>query len=157
MRAVRGPPPGRRRRVVAAERVTPRLGLDGAVLPARMPATAQVFSAGRASLRHVEAVARVLESASAGRLSPEPWAGVEEQLAAKADCYTPSELQTWGAALVEVLDQDGAEPDDRPPAPVNELHLTRLSTGGRTLRGRFDDAPRCSTRSPRSSTPRPGR
>jgi 5-methylcytosine-specific restriction protein A len=41
---------------------------------------------------------------------------------------------------VEVLDQDGAEPDDRPPVQVNELHLTRLPGGGGKLRGRFDDA-----------------
>ena len=35
-----------RRRVVAAEQVTPRTGLDGAVLPARLPGTAEVFAAG---------------------------------------------------------------------------------------------------------------
>jgi 5-methylcytosine-specific restriction protein A len=52
----------------------------------------------------------------------------------------PSELQAWGAALVEALDQDGAEPDDRPPAQVNELYLTRTATGGGRIKGRFDDA-----------------
>ena len=35
-----------RRRVTAAEQVTPRIGLDGAVLPARLPATAAVFADG---------------------------------------------------------------------------------------------------------------
>src|SRR3954449_7491591 len=129
-----------RRRVVVAEQVTPRVGLGGAVVPARLPATAAVFAAGAASLRHVDAVARVLGSASAARLAPEQCAGVEEQLAAKAAVYTPSELQAWGAQLVEVLDQDGAEPDDRQRVQVNELHLTRLPGGGGTLRGRFDDA-----------------
>jgi Domain of unknown function (DUF222)/HNH endonuclease len=129
-----------RRRVVAAERVTPRVGLDGAVLPARLPATADVFAAGGASLRHVEAIARVLDSAAAGRLTPQQWAGVEEQLAAKADCYTPSELHAWGTALVELLDQDGAEPDDQPRPAVNELHLTRLATGGGKIKGRIEDA-----------------
>jgi 5-methylcytosine-specific restriction protein A len=73
-------------------------------------------------------------------LTPEQWAGAEEQLAAKAELYTPSELQAWGAALVEALDQDGAEPDDRPPPQVNELHLTRLAAGGGKIKGRFDDA-----------------
>jgi hypothetical protein len=129
-----------RRRVVAAEQVTARVGLDGAALPARLPATAAVFAAGAASLRHVDAIARVLGSASAARLTLAQWAGVEEQLAAKAQVYTPSELQAWGAQLVEVLDQDGAEPDDQPPVQVNELHLTRLPGGGGKLRGRFDDA-----------------
>ena len=36
-----------RRRVVAAEQVTARVGLDGVVLPARLPATAAVFAGGR--------------------------------------------------------------------------------------------------------------
>jgi Domain of unknown function (DUF222) len=129
-----------RRRVVAAEEVTPRVGLDGAALPPRLAATAAVFATGRASLRHVDVIARVLDSASARRLTPEQWAGAEKQLAAKAELYTPTELQAWGTALVEALDQDGAEPDDRPPAQVNELHLTRLGTGGGKLKGRFDDA-----------------
>jgi 5-methylcytosine-specific restriction protein A len=129
-----------RRRVVAAEQVTPRVGLDAAVLPARLPATAAVFADGRASLRHVETITRVLGTAAAARLSPEQWAGAEAQLAAKADVYNPSELQAWGTALVEALDQDGVEPDDRPAGGVNELHLTRLPSGGGKIKGRFDDA-----------------
>jgi Domain of unknown function (DUF222)/HNH endonuclease len=129
-----------RRRVVAAEQVAPRAGLDGSSLPPRLSATAAVFAAGRASLRHVEVIARVLDGPSARRLTPEQWTGAESALAAKAELYTPSELQAWGAALVEALDQDGEEPDDRPSAQVNELHLTRLATGGGKLKGRFDDA-----------------
>ncbi len=129
-----------RRRVTAAEQVTPRTGLDGAVLPARLAATAEVFAAGRTGLRHVEVIARVLASRPAGRLSPDVWAGAEAQLAGKADQYTPHELQQWGTALVELLDQDGEQPDDRPPARVNELFLTRLPDGGGKVKGRFDDA-----------------
>jgi 5-methylcytosine-specific restriction protein A len=42
---------------------------------------------------------------------------------------------------VEALDQDGAEPDDRPPVSVNELYLTRHPSGsGGRIKGRFDDA-----------------
>jgi Domain of unknown function (DUF222)/HNH endonuclease len=128
-----------RQRVVAAEQVSPRTGLDGSVLPPRLPATAAVFAGGAASLRHVDAIARVLRSPAAERLCPQQWAGAEQQLAAKAADYTPSELQTWGAALVEALDQDGDEPDDRPPAQVNELILRRFRGGGK-LTGHFDDA-----------------
>lgn len=116
-----------RRRVVAAEQVVPRVGLDGSSLPARLPATAEVFAAGRTGLRHVDIIARVLGSKTAGRLSPVQCAGVEAQLAAKADTYTPHELYEWGKALVELLDQDGEAPDDRPPVLVNELLLTSLS------------------------------
>lgn len=130
-----------RRRVTAAEQVCPRVGLDGSALPARLTATAEVFAAGQASLRHVEAIARVLATPAAERLAPEVWAGAEAQLAAKAAEYTPTAVQTWGTALVELLDQDGAEPEDRPPAQVNELHLTRNPSGsGGRLKGRFDDA-----------------
>jgi hypothetical protein len=128
------------RRVSAAEQVGPRTGLDGTVLPARLPATAEVFAGGRTSLRHVEVITRLLNSDAAGRLSPEDWAHAEAQLAGWASGYTPRELHEWGKVLVETLDEDGAEPDDRPPARVNELHLSRLAGGGGKIKGRFDDA-----------------
>jgi Domain of unknown function (DUF222) len=104
-----------RRRTVAAEQVGSRTSLDGTVLPARLPCTAEVFAAGKASLRHVEAVARVLESRTAQRLTPVQWAGVEAQMAAKTGEYTPTELREWGAALVEMLDQDGEPPTTAHP------------------------------------------
>ena len=130
-----------RRRVTAADHVCPRVNLDGTALPARLTATAEVFTSGRTGLRHVEVIAKVLATAAADRLTPEVWAGAEVQLAEKATVYSPSELQAWGTALVEALDQDGAEPDDRPPALVNELRLTRNPNGaGGKLKGRFDDA-----------------
>lgn len=96
-----------RRRVIAAEQVCPRAGLDGAVLPAKLPATAQQFATGAAGLRHVEAIVRVLASPSAQRLSPTVWSGAEAELAAHADRYIPSELHEWGGRLVDTLDQDG--------------------------------------------------
>ncbi len=130
-----------RRRVTAAEQVCPRIGLDGTVLPARLAATAAVFAAGGCGLRHVEVIAKVLGTPAAGRISPEAWAGVEAELADKAPLYTPHDLQAHGTALVELLDQDGPEPDDRGPDPVNELHLNRRSDGnGGTLKGTFEDA-----------------
>ena len=56
----------------------------------------------------------------------------------------PADLQAWGGALVETLDQDGPEPDDRPRAQLNELHLTRHAAGsGGRIRGRFDDPAMC--------------
>lgn len=127
------------RRVIAAEQVTERTTLDGAPLPARLPATAAVFAIGDCSLRHVEVVAKVLGTDAAARLAPEVWGGAEVQLATKAGEYTPSELRTWGTALVAALDEDGPDPDDREPAPVNEMYLQRRGSGG-TLSGRFDDA-----------------
>src|SRR3954454_16641255 len=117
------------------------MSLDGTPLPARLAATAKVFAGGHTGLRHVAVITRVLATPAAQRLAPQVWAGAEAQLAEKAAVYTPSELQTWGTALVEALDEDGPEPDDRPPAAVNELHLVRhRGTAGGTLKGRFDDA-----------------
>jgi 5-methylcytosine-specific restriction protein A len=129
-----------RRRVHAADLVCPRIGLDGSPLPPRLAATAQVFEAGRARLRHVEVIAKLLDSSAAHRLTPRVWADAEATLADKATEYTPSELRSWGTELIEKLDADGPEPDDRPPAPVNELHLLphRGRPGG-SLKGRFDD------------------
>jgi hypothetical protein len=68
-------------------------------------------------------------------------AGAEEQIAPHAGEYTPTELRVWGAKLLELLDQDGAEPDDREPAETNELFLTRHPNGsGGRIKGRIDNA-----------------
>jgi hypothetical protein len=83
------------RRVVAAEQACERISLDGTVLAARLPVTGKAFAAGRASLRHVEVIAGLLGSEAAGRLSEGKRAGAEEQLAAKAEVFTPSQLRRW--------------------------------------------------------------
>lgn len=129
-----------RRRVVAAEQVCPRVDLQGQSMPARLPATAVVFDAGRAGLRHVEVIASVLGSAAAERLAPGVWADAEVQLADKAMLYTPSQLREWGRNLVEALDDEGPEPDDGQPQPRNELLLTRHRDGGGWIKGRYEDA-----------------
>jgi hypothetical protein len=128
-----------RRRVIVAEHVIPQVGPDGEVVPARLPATAAVFADGRTGLRHVEVIARVLASPPAARLRPEVWIEAEQDLAAKSEVHTPSELQAWGMALVELLDQR-AEPGERDPEPVNELRLIPLPHGGGRIIGRFEDA-----------------
>ena len=130
-----------RRHTVAAEHVVGRVGLDGTVLPSRLPVTAGLFDEGRLGLRHVEVVARVLGTRAAERLEPGTWSAAEAQLAERATEYTPAELPAWGTQLVDALDQDGPEPDDRPEPQINELRLVRHRNrpGGR-LTGRFDDA-----------------
>lgn len=125
----------------AAEHVGPRAGLDGTPLPPRLAATAAAFDAGAAGLRHVEVVARVLGSDAARRLDPQRWTAAEAQLAAWIPDCTPNELQARGSQLVETLDVDGPQPDERPQPCVNELHLQRNRCGGGgRLVGRFDDA-----------------
>jgi hypothetical protein len=98
--------PDAQRRVCVAEQAVERVGLDATVLPAKLAATAKVYAAGDCSLRQVEVIAKVLASPPARRLAPPVWAAAEEQLAAKAGQYCPADLQAWGAALVETLDQD---------------------------------------------------
>lgn len=130
-----------RRRVTAADHVCDRTGLDGAVLPPRLPATAAMFDADRASLRHVEVIAKILSSDAASRLSPHTWAEAEAILAGHIPDFSPSQLLPVGTALIDTLDADGAEPDDRPPPCVNELHIRRHhgAPGGK-ITGRIDDA-----------------
>jgi 5-methylcytosine-specific restriction protein A len=137
-----------RRHLVVAEQASPRVGLDGTLLPPRLPATAAAFAAGAASfaagaasLRQVEVVARVLGTDAAGRLTPAQWTAAEAQLAAWIPECGPQELQARGTQLVDTLDADGAQPDDRPRPSTNELFLTRSPDGaGGSLKGRFDDA-----------------
>jgi hypothetical protein len=130
-----------RRRVSAVEQVCPRVGLDGGLLPARLPVTAEKFTGGSASLRHVDVISRVLASPAARRLTPQVWAGAEATLAEHTDQYNPAELLEWGTRLIDTLDQDGPEPDDRPPEPVNELRIQRFrGKSGGSLKGHFDDA-----------------
>ena len=129
-----------RRVVTAAEQVIPRADLQGQVLPARLPATAQAFAAGQASVRHVEVIARLMGGAAASRLSPDTWQSLEQQLAAQVGNDTPTVLRDWGSKLLNLLDQDGARPDDRDPREGNELRMTRDPAGGGWLKGRFTDA-----------------
>jgi len=130
-----------RRRLLAAEHVHPRAALDGTPLPPRLPHTAEALAAGAASLRHVEVIAKVLGTDAAARLSPGDWAAAEKQLAAWIPDCPPGELQIRGSQLVEALDADGPEPDQRPQRSTNELFLTRNPNGvGGKLNGRFDDA-----------------
>ena len=75
-------------------------------------------------------IARLLGCRPAGRLTPSAGPASRTSWPARPAEYTPTELHTWGTALVEPLDQDGAEPDDRPPPEVNELHLTPPPDGG---------------------------
>ena len=127
--------------VAAAEQAVARVDLLGQPLPAQLPATAAAFEGGEIGLQHVTVLHRLLTSQSASRLAPEVHADAERELAGLAGVFTPSELRSLGAQLLDRLDQDGAEPDEGGPEQVNELFLTpdRVGGGGR-LKGRFDPA-----------------
>jgi hypothetical protein len=129
-----------RRLVLVADAVAPRVDLQGQQLPPRLPATAAAFTDGRASLAHVQVIAALMASAAAARLSPDTHTKAEIQLAAQTGMYTPAQLRSWGQQLLELLDQDGAAPDDVEPEPVNDLRLTpHPGRPGGTMTARFDD------------------
>ena len=130
-----------RRIVTAAEHVCPRVDLQGQILPARLPATAAAFHDGAIGLGHVEVITRVLDSPPARRLPPATVADAEQQIAAMATATTPTALRAWAVELLELLDQDGAEPDDSEPAPTNEMFLRPNPHGpGGRITARIDDA-----------------
>src|ERR687896_492091 len=103
-----------RLRVHAAQNVCPQIGLDGTARPPRLAATAQVFAAGQARLRHVEVIAKLLDSPAARRLAPHRWAGAEATLAGKATEFTPSGLQSWAAGAARET-RRGRPGTRRPP------------------------------------------
>ncbi|WP_219414055.1 DUF222 domain-containing protein [Pseudonocardia nigra] len=111
-----------RRRITAADQVSARANLDGTPLPARLPATAAAFAAGAIGLRHVEVIATLMASPAAERIDADRLAHAEPILAERAAEYTPTQLHTWSADLIDKLDQDGPEPDDNPPGPDQRAH-----------------------------------
>jgi Domain of unknown function (DUF222)/HNH endonuclease len=86
-----------------------------------------------------------LDSRTAERLSPADWAEAEQRIAEAAPMCTPKQLRRHAAEIVELLDQDGPEPDDRPLPQVNELRITRLSGGGGKIVARIEDPVRFET------------
>ena len=102
-----------------------------------LPATAAVFAAGAASVRQVNVIGRVLDSAPA--LTPEMRAEVEAKIAAAADESTPTELARFGTKLIQDLDSRDDDPDAPPPVQVNELRISPLPGGGGLINARFED------------------
>jgi 5-methylcytosine-specific restriction protein A len=108
-----------------------------------LPATAAVFAAGAASVRQVNVIGQLLESAQA--LGPEMRGEVEAKIAAVADESTPTELRRFGTELIQSLDTREPDPDAPPPVQINELVITPLPGGGGLINGRFEDPVRFNT------------
>jgi hypothetical protein len=127
--------------VRSANHVSARRDLQGQVLEPALSAMADAFAAGTASLQHVNLIARVMDRPDAQRIPPYAWAGIEQHVASIADTCTPTELAKFADELVRTYDQDGAEPDDDQPEPlqVNELRVTRWRDGGGEIHGTFED------------------
>src|SRR5688500_9803494 len=126
--------------VRSADHVAARRDLQGQVLEPKLPAMADAYAAGTASLQHVNLIARVMDRPEARRVPVYAWAGIEQHVASIADTCTPTELARFADELVRTYDQDGAEPDDDRPEPVqvNELRVTHWRNGGGEIHGTFE-------------------
>jgi Domain of unknown function (DUF222) len=143
------------RLVVAAESVFPRTTLQGEVLEPSLPATAKEFAAEEITVRHVSVVAAVMGSRTAGRLAPHVWAHAEQHVAKLATELLPGRLRAYATEYLELLDQDGDDPDGPPPVEINELRASAplVVVGGSwpatTTRSGSRPSSRSSTPSPR--------
>src|SRR3954469_25773533 len=101
----------------------------GAAVPAVLPATAEKVTAGAIGPGHVEVIRTTMRRLSAvDGLEPDVLATTEAELAELAVTHSPAALAEAAAAILALLDPDGAAPDDTPP-PDNELHYTRRRDG----------------------------
>jgi 5-methylcytosine-specific restriction protein A len=109
--------------VRGAEYTSPQIDAHGDEAPAVLPTMAAAFRAGRASLRHVDAIGRLLDSTVARQLPPEVRVRIEAQIAAVADENTPTRLARYGRELIADHHQHAPafDDDEHPPVQVNEL------------------------------------
>jgi 5-methylcytosine-specific restriction protein A len=127
-----------RRLVAVASSVFATRSLLGEVLEPRLPATGIALGALEIDLAHAQVIESALATDAAGRISAEQWVATEVLFADWARQCTPELLARYTREHLEMLDQDGAPPDDDEPQ-VNELHLakSRFGVGGR-IKGRLD-------------------
>ncbi len=127
-----------RRRIAHARALTETPLVSGGTVPAALPATAAALRAGDLGPEHVE----VIVTALGGPPPHVPAADValaERSLVDAAVSLDGHTLRRVASRLREVLDQDGAPPDDRELAePVNELHLHTRRDGRLVVRGEFE-------------------
>ncbi len=127
-----------RRHVMVAQHVGSRTALDGSPVEPVLPATAAAFTAGVATMRHVEVIAALMNSGPAKRISPADRVSIEDSLGEAAWTCTPREVRVLGRELLTAADVDGPEPDDRPGRNVLSVHANPDGTG--SIHGVFDDA-----------------
>ena len=118
-----------------ARALTTTTSPTGIPVPAPLPATAGKVTGGEIGPGHVEVIrTTMLRLAAVPGLGPDLLATTEAQLAQLATIHSPAGLAEAAAAILALLDPDGAAPDDTPP-PDNELHYARRRDG--QLVGRF--------------------
>ncbi|QUQ66044.1 HNH endonuclease signature motif containing protein [Kutzneria sp. CA-103260] len=100
----------------------------------RREAVREAARAGRLSKQHLTVLDKTLAEA------PEPDRDkVETELLDKARTFDGAALRMLGQRILQLLDQDGKEPDDPDLAePAREFHYTNRRDGSMVFRGKFD-------------------
>jgi 5-methylcytosine-specific restriction protein A len=127
-----------RRRVRAAERLTPDRDLLGQPLPPDLPGTAAAVAAGTIGEEHVRILDEAMRALPRGT-DPDTAARVEEALAQQAPQFPPEDLRGLCRAVLGRLDPDGPEPDEPDPTPAKRGLWWRPQADGSTrLTGTLD-------------------
>ncbi|MEJ2862425.1 HNH endonuclease signature motif containing protein [Actinomycetospora flava] len=132
--------PEAKRLVAEAADLCARMSMQGELLPARLPVTAEALAAGLIDPSHVKIIQSTVWHL-AGLLSPPPpdeLAGVESTLAEKAQLLPPKMLRRLAKAFVDFYDPDGAAPPEGEDA-ADEMHILRRKDGSVVFKGRFGD------------------
>ncbi len=95
-----------RRRVRDAEQLAPRRTLTGEQLPPLLPATAEVWRAGRLDAEHVKVIQKFFRDLP-GHIGPAEAAKAERSLAGHAENLRPDQLEKVADRLALALNPDG--------------------------------------------------
>lgn len=125
-----------RARVVAAAEFGPRQALTGEPLPALLPTVAAAQAAGVISAAHARVIAAGI-SALPAEVEFEHGRALEANLVDQARHLDPAALASQVKRLLERLNPDGPEPDEREQQRRRCLELHRGSDGTAEIRGRL--------------------
>lgn len=125
-----------RARVAAADDCGPRRALTGEVLPALLPTVAAAQAAGELSPAHARVIAAGV-SALPAEIEFEHGRAVESNLVEQARHFDPVQLARQVKRLLERLDPDGPEPDEREHQRRRGLDLHIRPDGSGELHARL--------------------
>src|ERR1041384_4627602 len=119
-----------KRLVRQVELLCPKVGITGQDIEPRLPAARAAMLEGALSVEHVNRIAKIVEQAP-----DEHAAQVEAELVEAAYQFNPRQIDTLGARILDILDQDAPEPDESVVEAQNQLDIRENADG--SLSGRF--------------------
>ncbi|HEU5005803.1 MAG TPA: DUF222 domain-containing protein [Jatrophihabitantaceae bacterium] len=129
-------PADARARAASARDLGPRRTVTGERLEPLFPAVAAAQAAGELSPAHVRVITAGLEALPA-QVEFAHGRRLEAEMVERARNNDPRTLERQIRRLIEQLDPDGAEPDDREHQRLRGLHLRTNADGSGELRGRL--------------------